>query len=211
MHKPLMFAAVLCGCTHHPAPHPVEPQPAVAPDFAAKSAPEPADAKVDSSAPEASPCSMGGARIQLDACLAEIPPGGSFAAQEDAKPPFGYVCVFFGAMGRPRCGDGDIDVIRRWQDESDPECPKALTLYWAPNEGTPPVETHPVPDSHLRMRSFPSDGTQFSFIRLDDYIAEATSCLDAAQPMQAALTGWATRLMTERPPPNVSDPGALTN
>ncbi len=142
---------------------------------------------------------MGADRAQLDVCLADVPPDGAFTAVDEPKPPFGYVCVFFGTQQRPQCREGEVHVIRRWRDDSDPDCPKTLTVYWAPHEATPPVDEQDVSGSHLRMRSFPSDGTQFSFTRLDDHMAEATSCLDAAEEMQTELVGWAERLMTAGP------------
>ncbi len=208
MHKQLLLVATLCGCSHS-APTPVEPQPHAAPQPVIEASPEPERTRELPDATAASPCPMGAARAQLDLCLADVSPGESFTVVPDPKPAFGYVCVFFGTQQRPRCREGEVDVIRRWKDDNNPECPKALSVYWAPHEGSVPVEAQALPDSHLRLRSFPSDGTQFSFIRLDDYIAEASSCLDAAQPMQTTLIDWSNRLLSERPPPQGSEPATV--
>lgn len=197
-HFAVLVVAALCGCTHPSPPSVAPPRPASL-EPVAEDPPSPADAGAKPSAIGTTPCAMSTARVELDECLGNVPPGGSFVVVEDPKPAFGYVCAFFGRQGGPRCSEGAVDVIRRWRDDSDPECPKILTIYWAPYDGSPPVQEQDVPDSHLRMRSFPSDGTQFSFIRLERHMAEATSCLEAAQEMQGVLVGWSARLMTEDP------------
>lgn len=204
MHKQfaVVVAALLCGCTH-PSPEPVAPPRPASPEPVAEAPASPADLGGEPGATGLTPCPKGAARALLDDCLGGVPPGGSFVVVEEPKPAFGYVCAFFARRGGPRCSEGAVEVIRRWRDDSDPECPKTLTVYWAPYDGSPPVEEQDVPGSHLRMRSFPSDGTQFSFIRLDDHMAEATSCLDAAQQMQAALVAWSAQLMTEDLPSGV--------
>lgn len=198
MRKSTVFATALCGCSRA-SPGSVEPPPPTLPPAAVEVSSSPTDVGVADPAPQEATCPRGAARDQLDACLAEISPSNTFVAVEDPPSAFGYVCVLFGTQGNPRCREGEVVVIRRWRDNRDPDCPKTLTVYWAPMEGSPSAEEQDVPDSHLRMRSFPSDGTQFSFIRLDDHMAEATSCLDATEAMQALLVDWSTRLMTEHP------------
>lgn len=204
MHKEfaVVVTALLCGCTHPSSESVAPPRPA-SPEPGAEEPPSLAEAGGERSATGPAPCPRGAARAELDECLGDVPPGGSFVLVEEPKPAFGYVCAFFGRQGGPRCSEAAVAVVRRWRDDSDPECPKTLTIYWAPFEGSPFVEEQDVAGRHLRMRSFPSDGTQFSFIRLDDHVAEATSCLEAAQEMQGALADWSAQLMTEDLPSGV--------
>lgn len=156
------------------------------------------------------PCVRPLKRTRLDACLKDVVPRGEVWAR--VRPPFppeAYFCVYFGSLEQPRCNEGDAEAVETWVDASDGGCRKTMTVYWAPMESPKTPRGEVVPGTRLRIRQFDTDGSWFAFIRVNDHVVEATSCVGGAQELRAAAVEWAhalDRLDSDAPDPAVVAP-----
>lgn len=128
-----------------------------------------------------------------ETCLAAVTPAGM---EHDAKEeePFGYVCVLFG-MGRAQCTHGSVRAVKRWVDTARPKCPLHLAVYHAPMQnprGAAADLANGSPEQKLTPLIWPSDGSVFGYVRVDDYVLEAQTCDERGAEVETKLVDWAT-------------------
>lgn len=188
-----LLSATACQKPAAPAQVTPRPMPAPAVDAAVVPSPDPA--------PPAKRCVEFEAWQERDACLAALPPSSSFEAVSESGEPFGYICSFFGGVGgKPRCSEsGNVRVLARWIDPAAP-CPFTLSLYFAPMQppsGPGSALGEGAPGQPLEPLLWPSDGSVFGYLRLDNFVLEADTCEGREATVTDALEKWGQALQPQ--------------
>jgi hypothetical protein len=128
-----------------------------------------------------------------EACLLGVTPASQrWERIGKLKPPFGYVCVFFGIRDSPTCEQDGVRAIGRWRSRRGTDtCGSEMALYWAAARGP-----HRPDVDATGMMAIPSDGRVFYYLEADDYIVEAETGPACQTTVRDDLRDWAARLRT---------------
>lgn len=123
-------------------------------------------------APKIKPSDSGLRKANLELSLLALLPE-RWTVVTSTEPPFGYICLFYGARFSPRCEHGEVRLLgsRRLQSTKGQGCSIDAAVYFAPMR----APNIPARDTS-GVRTVESDGAVFLYGEADDYVIELQVC-----------------------------------